>query len=144
MNHITRTIFASSGPGVQDDVSPAGLLAMQFQHVHNARFNNIPTVFDELSGPVQIADGVRVTWAKNPRTNDQLPASVEWDSEKFSENDARRWLNEKWSGLAGEFTFEPDSQDKTPVTSGSRELPEKCPPEFSDLSDFYASTLPLN
>jgi hypothetical protein len=139
MSHIMRTIYAASGPGVQDDASPAGLLAMAYQHVHIARVTGLPVSYDTLTGPQEVEPGVRVVWATNPSTLDKQPATVTFDADTFDEDSARAWLG---SHGVREYLFEADSQDKTAVQTGSREEPERPPAEgYVDLADFYANTI---
>jgi hypothetical protein len=136
-----RTVYASAGPGVQQDVSPAGQLAMAFEYCHTARITGLPVAYDEITGPVVVEPGVRISYARRGQTLDQQPASVQFDSEKFSEDQARAWLN---AHNIREYTFLPDVRDKAPVTQGSpRDEGEKPPEGFSDIGSFYSATLPI-
>ncbi len=138
---VSRTVYAASGPGVQADVSAAGELAMEFGHCHQARITNLPPQYDQISGPQVLEPGVRVTWAMHPQTLDKQPIAVQFDSEKFTEDQARAWLSAR--NIDG-YTFQPDQRDKTPVTQGNpRDEGEKPPKGFSDLNSFYSATIPV-
>jgi hypothetical protein len=135
------TVYAASGPGIQADVSPAGNLAMAFGHCHQARVINLPTQYDQISGPEVLEPGVRVEWAMHPQTLDRQPVLVQFDSEKFTEDEARAWLSAR---NIREYTWQPDSRDKTPTTQGNPRAEGEKPPEgFSDLNSFYAATIPV-
>jgi hypothetical protein len=138
---IHRTVYTASGPGIQADVSPAGNLAMAFGHCHQARVINLPTQYDQISGPEVLEPGVRVQWAMHPQTLDRQPVLVQFDSEKFTEDQARAWLSAR---NIREYTWQPDSRDQTPTTQGNpRAEGEKPPQGFSDLNSFYAATIPV-
>lgn len=138
---VQRTVYAATGPGVQQDVSPAGQLAMAFGHIHQARIINLPTQYDQVSGPEVLEPGVRVTFAMHPQTLDKQPVAVQFDSNKFTEDEARAWLADR---NIREYVWQPDTRDQTPVTQGNpRAAGEKPPQGFSDISSFYAATIPV-
>ena len=137
---IQRTIYAAAGPGRPANDSTPGELAMPFGHLHQARIVGLPVQFDQVTGPQMVEPGIRITWAMQPQTLDKLPTLVQFDSEKFSEDEARTWLSEH--GVR-EYEFQADARDKTPATQGNpRDEGEEPPQGFSDLNSFYAATIP--
>jgi DNA topoisomerase IB len=141
LSAVERTVYAASGPGVQQDLSAGDQLAMAFGHVHQARITNLPTQYDQLSGPEVLEPGVRVTFAMHPQTLDKQPIAVQFDSTKFTEDEARAWLAAR---NISEYTFLPDARDQTPTTQGNPRAEGEKPPEgFSDLNSFYSATLPV-
>ncbi len=136
------TIWTNSGQGShqQSDVTPAGALAIAFEHSHTARVS-LPTRFDEIDGPQTIEPGIRATIAKDVRSGDSQPISYEFDSTKFSQDQAREWLSQN---VQSQYTFEPDIADRAPSTQGNapRAEGENPPKGFESLDAFYDSTVP--
>ena len=65
---VQRAVFAASGPGVQaDDDRPDGMSA-PFAHIHQARCVGVPPEYDQISGPVELAPGIKISWASRPGT----------------------------------------------------------------------------
>jgi hypothetical protein len=139
--HAVRTVYAASGPGVQADDSAPGQLSTPFGHMHQARIINLPTQYDQITGPEILEPGVRVTFAMHPQTLDKQPIAVQFDSDKFTEDQARAWLAAR---NIREYTFQPDNRDQTPVTQGNPRDEGETPPQgFSDLNSFYSATIPV-
>ena len=137
---VVRTVYAASGPGVQADTTLPGSQAMAFGHIHQARITGLPVQYDQIAGPEVLEPGVRVTFAMHPQTLDKRPVAVQFDSQRFTEDQARAWLAAR---NIRDYTFLPDERDQTPVTQGNpRAEGEKQPEGFSDLDSFYAATIP--
>jgi hypothetical protein len=139
---VERTIYTTAGLGKQKEaeVTPAGALAMQFEYMHQARIP-VQAVYDELSGPQMIEDGVRVQWAAAPEIGAKKAVLYQFDSTRFSEAAAKKWLNDH---AVTDYLWQPDSRDRTPVTQGSPRDKEEEPPEgFVDLASFLAATVPI-
>jgi len=137
---VERTVYAAAGPGIQANNDTPGALSMPFGHLHQARIINLPVQYDQVTAPKVLEPGVRVTFAMHPQTLDQRPILVQFDSERFTENEAMAWLAAR---NIRDYQFQPDQRDKTPVTQGNpRDEGEKAPQGFSDLNSFYAATIP--
>ena len=132
------TVYASSGPGVQANDAPDGALAMPFERCHIAECVSLPIEFDQLSGPQELQDGVRVTWGENPRTLEKLPKRVQFDADKFTADEAKSWLS---SHNVSSYQFLPCADEKTPQSRGAVDNPdEQPPPGYASLQEFYAQT----
>jgi hypothetical protein len=140
---VIRTIYTASGlVHHQDaDITPASNLALAFEYCHQARLA-VPNEYDQQSGPEVIEPGVRAQYAFNPHNpTDRQPVLYQFDSTRFSEVAANAWLA---AHGARDFTFQPDTRDKAPVTQGSAvEGSERAPEGFVDINAFYASTIPV-
>lgn len=140
MSYVQRTVYAASGPGRQEDVTPAGALAMAFEHCHEARVN-LAVQYDQISGPEVVEPGVRVEFAEYPATGDKRPLLIQFDADIFTPDAARSWL-----GVRGirDYVWQPDSRGKVGEQGSPREEPEKPPAggEFDSLATFYARTIP--
>ena len=132
------TSYAASGPGVQMvDDSPA--LSLPFERTSVATCIVRPEN-DQLSGPEEICEGIRVTWATNPRSLQRVPARVQFDADKLTPEDCKAWLS---SHNVSSYEFLPADDGKAPQYCGGEAHPDEQPPAgegFASLSDFYART----
>jgi hypothetical protein len=142
MSHVRRTIFNATGPGVQQDDTRPGAMSGPWQHVHQARVRGNP-VYDQLSGPVVLQDGVRVTYGYRPlHPEDKQPVLFEFDSTKYSEAASKRILS---SMGVREYVWQPDSADMIPPTGvNPREQDQKAPAGWPSLQQFLENTIAVD
>ena len=96
---------------------------------------SFPSSTTSSAGRKSIEPGVRVTFAMHPQTLDKQPITVEFDSDKFTENDCKAWLSMR--NILIDYTFLPDQRDQTPTTQGNpRAEGEKPPAGFRGLEFF--------
>jgi hypothetical protein len=120
------------------DDSPDGALSLPFEHCHIAEVYGLPVEFDSITGPQEIAPGVRVTWATNGKTLEKLPQRVQFDADRMTPDDCRKWLASH--NVTG-YTWLPADSEKPPQYRGSVENPdEEAPPNFASLQEFYQLT----